>query len=135
QLEKTLIASINDIGLTITKSRTLMLDDAILEVVYQDLKEKHFYRDLVTFMKSGPAMALLVKGPNAIAVMNWLKRELRQRHKDSWIDLTEEDLRLWDEGRHPNQQALNIRLVAANLLHVCDFKEESERCSRALFAI
>ena len=133
KLENQIISSILISGLYAEDAKVLILDGQFLEVMYKGLQLEHFYQDLVNFMRSGPCMAMLVTGTEAVERMNRLKHELRQKHQDFWTDLSEEDLRLWRENRHPNQKVLNLKLVAANLIHVCDSEEESTECAKLLF--
>src|SRR3989338_2928661 len=123
-----LALAIASIGLSVDETRVRNLDDDLLGVIYRKIAKEYFYQDLVAFMKSGPCIALLVSGDDAVAKMNKFKHELRKRHQEYWLDLTDDDLRLWRANRHPNQTALNIKLVAANLIHVCDSQEESKEC-------
>jgi len=133
ELENEFISSIIATGLFIDSMKTMNLDDYLLNIVYQDVIQECFYEDLSIFMKSGPCVILLISGVDAIAIINKLKHELRVKYRESWIDLTNYDLKLWQTGCHPNQRTLNIKLVAANLIHVCDSEELSMRCAKLLF--
>lgn len=101
--------------------------------MYEKLIQEHFYGNLATFMKSGLCMILLITGVDAVQRMNQLKHVLRKEHEEGWIKLTDQDLKLWHANSHPNQTTLNIKLVAANLIHVCDSEEESHRCAELIF--
>ena len=128
-----LMSSIVGAGLSIERWEIVTLDDRSLEVIYGALLKEHFYKDLRSFMVSGPSMVLMASGPNAVEIMNELKRKIREENSESWIELTNEDIKLWEAGHHPSQTALNIKLVAANLIHVCDSENESIQCAKALF--
>lgn len=125
-------SDIISVGLLVECCKVIKLNERLLEVVYSELVGKHFYGDLRDFMVSGPSMAILASGPNAVDVMNRLKHKIRKENSAGWIDLSEEDIGLWELGNHPNQTALNIKLVAANLIHVCDSERESLKCAETI---
>jgi len=54
-------------GLRVAAMRLVKLTSEQAGSFYQEHKERPFYRDLVTFMSSGPIVALVLEGPDAIA--------------------------------------------------------------------
>jgi nucleoside-diphosphate kinase len=54
-------------GLRIIASRMLHLTTAQAEAFYEVHRERPFYRDLVRYMSSGPVVAQVLEGDNAIA--------------------------------------------------------------------
>jgi nucleoside-diphosphate kinase len=54
-------------GLRIVAARMLQLSTAQAEVFYAVHRERPFYRDLVQYMSSGPVIAQVLEGDNAIA--------------------------------------------------------------------
>jgi nucleoside-diphosphate kinase len=54
-------------GLRIIASRMLHLTTAQAETFYEVHRERPFYRDLVRYMSSGPVIAQVLEGDNAIA--------------------------------------------------------------------
>jgi nucleoside-diphosphate kinase len=54
-------------GLRIIAQKRLSLTQAQAEAFYAVHKERPFYRDLVTFMTSGPVVAQVLEGENAVA--------------------------------------------------------------------
>ena len=54
-------------GLRIVAARMLHLSTAQAEVFYAVHRERPFYRDLVRYMSSGPVIAQVLEGENAIA--------------------------------------------------------------------
>lgn len=133
KLETRLISAITAADMIIKNIKITTLDDHLLKIIYKNVVQEHFYNDLASFMKSGPSMILLVSGIDAVQKMNLLKRELRKIYDEGWIELTDEDFRLWRANNHPNQTALNIKLIASNLLHVCDSEEESNQYAKMIF--
>jgi nucleoside-diphosphate kinase len=59
-------------GLRVAAIRRLRLTEAEAAAFYAVHRERPFYKDLVTFMSSGPVIALVLEGARAIA----LNREL-----------------------------------------------------------
>ena len=54
-------------GLRVIAQKRLRLTQAQAEAFYAVHKERPFYRDLVTFMTSGPVVAQVLEGENAVA--------------------------------------------------------------------
>jgi len=54
-------------GLTIVAQKRLQLTQAQAEAFYAVHKERPFYRGLVSFMTSGPVVAQVLQGDNAVA--------------------------------------------------------------------
>ncbi len=133
-LEKFLIESIISSGLIVENVRIIELNDFLLGIIYEDIIQEHFFGDLVKFMKSGPCMVLLVSGVDAVCSMNQLKHALRRECRESWMNLSDEDIKLWESNRHPNQVALNNKLVAENLIHVFDSEDKSIRFTKIIFS-
>ena len=60
-------AALEKAGLRIVAQKRLRLTTAQAEAFYQVHKERGFYRDLVTFMTSGPVVVQVLEGEAAIA--------------------------------------------------------------------
>ncbi len=54
-------------GLSIVAARMMRLSTAQAEAFYAVHRERPFFRDLVTFMTSGPVMVQVLEGTNAVA--------------------------------------------------------------------
>jgi nucleoside-diphosphate kinase len=62
-----IIAKFEEAGLTVVASRRLRLSQADAEAFYAVHKERPFFKDLVTFMISGPVVVQVLEGEGAIA--------------------------------------------------------------------
>ena len=62
-----IIARIEESGLDIIALKRLQLDDETAKGFYAVHKERPFFGDLVKFMTSGPVIAMVLEGENAIA--------------------------------------------------------------------
>ena len=62
-----IIARIEESGLDIIALKRLQLDDAMAQGFYAVHKERPFFGDLIKFMTSGPVVAMVLEGDNAIA--------------------------------------------------------------------
>jgi len=62
-----IIARIEESGLDIIALKRLELDDEMAKGFYAVHKERPFFGDLVKFMTSGPVIAMVLEGENAIA--------------------------------------------------------------------
>ncbi len=56
-------------NLTIVAMKMIHIDRKLAETHYSEHREKPFFKDLVDFVTSGPAVAMIVEGPNAISVI------------------------------------------------------------------
>ncbi len=54
-------------GLRIVAQRRILMTTAMAETFYGVHKERGFFRDLVTFMTSGPVVVQVLEGENAVA--------------------------------------------------------------------
>jgi nucleoside-diphosphate kinase len=59
-------ACLEEAGLRIIAQKRLQLTQAQAQAFYAVHKERPFYRDLVTFMTSGPVVAQVLEGENAV---------------------------------------------------------------------
>lgn len=64
-----LIKRIEAKNLNIVAMKMIRIDRKLAETHYSEHREKPFFKDLVDFVTSGPAVAMIVEGPNAISVM------------------------------------------------------------------
>jgi nucleoside-diphosphate kinase len=56
-------------NLTIVAMKMIHIDRKLAETHYGEHCDKPFFKDLVDFITSGPAVAMIVEGPNAISVI------------------------------------------------------------------
>jgi nucleoside-diphosphate kinase len=54
-------------GLTVAAIRKLHLSEADAAAFYAVHRERPFFKDLITFMSSGPVVVMVLQGPGAIA--------------------------------------------------------------------
>lgn len=54
-------------GLRVAAMKKIQLSEAMAAGFYAEHKERGFFRDLVEFMTSGPAVVIVLEGDNAIA--------------------------------------------------------------------
>jgi len=132
-LQNEIIQTIIDAGLLIKEQKIIKLTPYFLRIMYYDIIHEHFYPDLEYFIRSGHCLILVVYGINAIKLMNKLKHSLRKKYRNKWLKLNKQDLALWRNNKHPQQKTLNIKLVAENLLHVCDSEKKSRECRKLIF--
>lgn len=66
------ISRIEDKGYRITDARMMTLDEPILREHYAHLENEPFFPNIVEFMTSGPVLAMIVEGENAIRGMRIL---------------------------------------------------------------
>ncbi len=67
-----IIETIENAGFTISNMKMLKLSQEQVDVHYSHLLHLDFYQELSDFMQSGPVLAMIVEGENAIAGMREL---------------------------------------------------------------
>ena len=60
-------AALEEAGLRIVAQKRLLMTEAQAEAFYAVHRERPFYRDLVTFMTTGPVVVQVLEGENAVA--------------------------------------------------------------------
>jgi nucleoside-diphosphate kinase len=66
------ISRIEKKGFDITAMKMLRLDEAVLREHYAHVKDEPFFPDLLRYMTSGPVIAMIIEGDDAIAGMRRL---------------------------------------------------------------
>lgn len=61
-----ILTMINDAGFKIVSMKFLRLRQETAEAFYQEHADKHFFNELVTFMCSGPVVAMILQKENAV---------------------------------------------------------------------
>lgn len=61
-----ILSRFEDAGLKIVAAKMLQLDDNLAGSFYEVHKERPFYKDLVSFMTSGPVLVSVLEGENAV---------------------------------------------------------------------
>ncbi|MBI3660569.1 nucleoside-diphosphate kinase [Candidatus Acetothermia bacterium] len=64
-----LISRLEKKNLRIIAAKLIRIDKKLAETHYTELKEKPFFKELVKFVTGGPALAMVVQGPNAVSVV------------------------------------------------------------------
>jgi len=64
-----LIGRIEAKNLNIVAMKMMRIEPQMAETHYGEHREKPFFKDLVDFVTSGPVVAMIIEGPNAISVM------------------------------------------------------------------
>jgi len=96
-------------GLRITKLKMLRLSRKCAEQLYDIHRGKHFFEDLVSFMTSGPVVAAIIEGDDAVNVVRTL--------------IGPTDGRKAPPGTIRGDYALSIR---ENIVHAADSPERAE---------
>ena len=67
-----IISRVEDKGYSITNMKMFNLTEEVLELHYEHLKDKPFFKDIVKFMTSGPVVGMVVEGEDVVAGMRIL---------------------------------------------------------------
>ncbi len=68
----TIISRLENKGLTIKDAAFMQVSENLAKTHYEEHKEKPFFHDLINHITSGPVMAMVVEGENAIQVVRTL---------------------------------------------------------------
>lgn len=134
-LAEAFLSKISSLNLDIRLTKKCDLTKESVRIIYKDCLDRHFYSDLEAFILSGHCIAVIVSGDNAIEKILKLKQRFRKEQSASWVNLTEEDIRLWEDNKHPHQRELNIKLTAENLVHSTNTENEFEEVTKSFFAL
>ena len=111
-----IITRIERKGLKITAMKLLRLNKEKAEELYEMHRGKTFFQELVAHVTSGPVLAMIVEGPNAITVMRTLIGKTNPLEAGP--------------GTIRGDYALN---VTKNVIHASDSPENAEREIRIFF--
>jgi len=111
-----IITRIERKGLKITAMKLLRLNKEKAEELYEMHRGKTFFQELVAHVTSGPVLAMVVEGPNAITVMRTLIGKTNPLEAGP--------------GTIRGDYALN---VTKNVIHASDSPENAEREIRIFF--
>lgn len=111
-----IITRIERKGLKITAMKLLRLDEEKAEKLYEMHREKHFFKSLIEHVTSGPILAMVVEGPNAITVMRTLVGRTNPLEANP--------------GTIRGDYALD---VTKNIIHASDSPENAEREIKIFF--
>ncbi len=103
-------------GLKIVAMKMTKLDDPILDVHYSHLKDKPFFPGIKDFMKSGPVVAMVLEGENAVSEVRKIVGATRP----------------WEAAPGTIRGDMAIALPA-NLIHASDSLENAEEEIRRFF--
>lgn len=111
------IARFEDKGLMIVAMKLLRVTSELARRHYAEHVDKDFYRGLETFITSGPALAMVVEGPEAVAVARNLAGATNGRNAEP--------------GTIRGDFSVSQRL---NLVHASDSPESAQREIGMFFA-
>ena len=111
-----IITRIERKGLKITAMKLLRLNKEKAEELYEMHRGKTFFQELVAHVTSGPVLAMVVEGPNAVTVMRTLIGKTNPLEAGP--------------GTIRGDYALN---VTKNVIHASDSPENAEREIRIFF--
>lgn len=98
-------------GLKIVGCKMLTLNDALLDEHYSHHKDKPFFADLKTYMKSAPVLALILEAPHAIKAVRIIIGATKASEADAGSIRGD----------------LSISAGGANLVHASDSEETAKQ--------
>ncbi|OYT42905.1 MAG: nucleoside-diphosphate kinase [Candidatus Aenigmarchaeota archaeon ex4484_56] len=107
-------------GLKIAGMRMMWVDDELVEKHYFEHREKPFFNNLKEYLTSGPVVAMVVEGANAISVVRKIVGPT------SGSEAPPGTIR-GDYGHMDMKHADENNKLYYNLIHASDSKESAER--------
>jgi len=123
---------LQDNGLIVIYEDRVRLSPRAVDNIYAASKEEHFYPAMKDYLTNNEVVILLVGGDglDAQRVLSSLKKNegadgaIRQKLQRE-PKVAAEDLELWQEGKHPEQDQLSVILTQKNVIHTADSTEEA----------
>lgn len=113
-------------GLKIVQKKTMRADSALLRQHYSAHVEKPFYKGLEKFMSSGPVVAMILEGRNAVA-------HVRKITGATDPSKAEKGTIRGDMGTDSLEKADREGRAIENLVHASGTKEEADKEIRLWF--
>jgi len=103
--------------------------------IYSEKLDENYYPLLEKFLTEEPSIYLLLKSEaNAIRKSQDLKDKIRAKFKVKKFEISEKDLELLRDGRHPRQKEITKEMALENLIHVANNFEEICENIRKIFS-
>jgi len=128
-------------ALEIAYSDKTVLSEKAVDYIYQKFKNLGWYEPMKKYLTTHDSGILFIigQGLEAQKVLSSLKKTpegkdgiLREKFGEH-IEVSDEDYKKLDEGRHPKQEELSVRLSQANVIHTADSSEEALESLRVIF--
>jgi len=119
-------------GLEIIYRDQVRLSPQAVDLIYQEVKNEHFFEAMKNYLTSHDVIVILVGG-EGLEAQNVLLSLKKNQGKDGIIrerlqkhpQVSIEELALWESGQHPSQDELSVVLTQKNVLHTADNTEEA----------
>ncbi len=119
-------------GLEVIYCDKVTLSEPVIDALYKDAKDEHFFPAMKRYLSSHEELVLMVggKGVDAQKVLLSLKKDggkngvIRERLQKE-VPASAEDLALWEKGEHPEQDEFSVLLTQKNVIHTADTTEEA----------
>lgn len=123
---------LNEHSLEVIYQDKIRLSDYAIDQIYREAKNENFYEAMKKYLTEHDVIVLLVGGPGREAqkVLLSLKKEegkdgaIREKFQKFPL-VSEEDMTLWQKGKHPRQDEISIILTQKNVIHTADTAEEA----------
>lgn len=99
----------------ITFEARVLLTEENVRVLYSDRVNENYFPKLVDFLTKNWSILIVGQGPDAGVRIQAFKAKVRE---GIWLNITEEDLILLKQGRHPRQEEITNANALKNLIHV-----------------
>jgi len=121
-------------GVKIVKEKMIKMNAEQAGIIYQEKNKENYYHLLEKFLTENPSVCLIVEaGENAIEKIQKFKDRTRSDFKSYKFEISEHDLELLKQGKHPQQKEITNEMALRNLIHVADTDEEVLRNIETIF--
>lgn len=141
-LEDEIFERIEGAGLTVLAKRRITLTQGQIEKIYPHISNLPFLEGVKEYLVGREAIVFLVGAvaTNAIEVLGRIKGHNHESGtirgdlvRDATVWYSGEEIKLWEEGKHPNQKEVSLNRMMLNRLHSADDEDGVRRCIRKFF--
>jgi nucleoside diphosphate kinase len=127
-------------GLTVLHAEKVTLSPEAVDQIYCDSKDEHFYPAMKDYLTDNEVIAMVVigHGQDTQDDVSSFKHgadgypNLREQYCES-VTFDDEEIELWWQGAHPNQDDVSVELTQNNVLHCADTPDEAMESIRLVF--
>lgn len=129
-------------GLEVVYHDVVSLSDEAVDTIYGESKDKHFFPVMKQYLTSHPVLAIIIASMENIDVAQELLSlktnkdgtdgPIREKFQSDPI-IGAEEIQQWQEGRHPAQDDVTIKLTQRNVIHTSDSAEDAASSIKAVF--
>ena len=128
-----LIDDFSRYGLEVIHEKLLRIPPLVIDYIYRDSITEHFYSAMRRHLMDNPVRSLALYRSEGDAQQTLLdlkhgrnnRENLRAKYAHTGRPLTDDEVRAWTTGTHPDQFNVTVRLTQNNVFHTADTASEA----------